>query len=97
MQFTALFVESIIFPPVNYIGFPGGLDSKKNSDSILGSGGSPGEGNGNPLQHSCQENPMDRGAWKATVHGVTKLWTPLSDQHFMNYIGPFVENQFGNI
>ena len=97
MQFTALFVESIIFPPVNYIGFPGGLDSKKNSDSILGSGRSPGEGNGNPLQHSCLENPMDRGAWKATVHGVTKLWTPLSDQHFMNYIGPFVENQFGNI
>ena len=37
-----------------------------------GSGRSPGEGNGNPLQYSCLENPMDRGAWRATVHGVTK-------------------------
>ena len=40
--------------------------------SIPGSGGSPGEGNGNPLQYSCLENPMERGAWWATVHGVSK-------------------------
>ena len=40
---------------------------------------SPEEGNGNPLQYSCLENPMDRGAWWATVHGVTKSWTRLSD------------------
>ena len=40
--------------------------------SIPGSGTSPGEGHGNPLQCSCLENPMDRGAWRATVHGVTK-------------------------
>ena len=40
--------------------------------SIPGSGSSPGEGNGNPLQYSCLENPMDRGAWRATVHGVEK-------------------------
>ena len=46
--------------------------------SIPGSGRSPGEGNGNPLQYSCLENPMDRGAWRATVHGVAKSWTPLS-------------------
>ena len=39
---------------------------------IPGSGGSPGEGNGNPLQYSCLGNPMDRGAWWATVHGVEK-------------------------
>ena len=39
--------------------------------SIPGSGRSPGEGNGNPLQYSCLRNPMDRGAWWATVHGVT--------------------------
>ena len=37
----------------------------------------PGEGNGNPLQHSCLENSMDRGAWQATVHRVTKSWTKL--------------------
>ena len=44
-----------------------------------GLGKSPGEGNGNPLQYSCLENPMDRGAWWVTVHGVTKSWTQLSD------------------
>ena len=47
--------------------------------STLGSGRSPGEGNGNPLQYSSLENPMDRGAWWATVHGVTKNWTQMSD------------------
>ena len=40
---------------------------------IPGSGRSPAEGNGNPLQYSCLENPMDRGAWQATVHGVTRV------------------------
>ena len=47
--------------------------------SIPGSGSSPGEGNGNPLQYSCLENSMDRGAWWATAHGVTKSQTQLSD------------------
>ena len=47
--------------------------------SIPGSGRSPGEGNGNPLQYSCLENPMDGGAWWATAHGVTKSQTQLSD------------------
>ena len=42
-----------------------------------GPGKSPGEGNGNPFQYSCLENPMDRGAWWATVHGVTKSWMQL--------------------
>ena len=41
-------------------------------------GRSPGEGHGNPLQYSCLENPMDRGAWRATVHGVTKCQTRLT-------------------
>ena len=50
-------------------------------DSIPGSGRSPGEGNGNTLQYFCLENPMDRGAWWATVHGVTKSQTWLSDRH----------------
>jgi len=40
--------------------------------SIPGLGRSPGGGNGNPLQYSCLENPMDRGAWRATVHGITR-------------------------
>ena len=47
--------------------------------SIPGSGRCPGEGNGYPLQYSCLENPMNRGAWCATVHGVTKKQTQLSD------------------
>ena len=46
---------------------------------IPGWGRSPGVGNGNPLQYSCLENLMDRGAWRATVHGVTKSQTRLSD------------------
>ena len=47
--------------------------------SIPGSGRSLGEGNGNPLQYSCLEDPMDGGAWWAAVHGVAKSWTRLSD------------------
>ena len=44
-----------------------------------GSGRSPGEGNDNPLQYSCLGNPMDREGWQATVHGLTKSWTQLSN------------------
>ena len=58
-----------------------GKDSAYNAGdkgSIPGSGRPPGVGNGNPLQYSCLENPIDRGAWRATVHGVTKSWTQLS-------------------
>ena len=44
-----------------------------------GSGRSPEEGNGNPLQYPCLGNPMDRGIWRATVHGITKSWMRLSD------------------
>ena len=54
--------------------------------SIPGSGKSPGEGNGNPLQYSCLENPMDGEAWWATVHGVTKSRTQLSDFTFHFHI-----------
>jgi len=61
--------------------FPGGPDSKESAysagdpGSIPGLGRSPGEGNSNPLQYPCLENPMDRGTWQATVHGVPKSWT----------------------
>ena len=47
------------------------------------SGRSPGEGNGNPLQYSCLVNPMDRGTWQPTVHGVEKSRTWLSNKHFL--------------
>ena len=68
--------------------FPGGSDGNGSASnagdlgSIPGSGWSPGEGNGNPLQYSCLENPMDEGAWEATVHGVTKSQTQISDFTF---------------
>ena len=55
------------------------IDNAGDEGSIPGSGGSTGEGNGNPLQYSCLENPKDRGAWQATVHGVAKSRTQLSD------------------
>ena len=51
----------------------------EDTSSVLGSGRSPGGGLGNPLQYSCLENPMDRGAWQATVLGVAKSQTRLSD------------------
>ena len=68
--------------------FPGGSEGKASAcnvgdpGSIPGLGTSPGEGNGNPLQYSCLENPVDGGAWWATVHGVAKSWTRLSDFTF---------------
>ena len=60
------------------MGFPGGSEDKASAcnagdpSSIPGLGRSPGEGNGNPLQYSCLENPMDRGTWQATIHGVSR-------------------------
>ena len=61
--------------------FPGDSDGKASAYNagdpglIPGLGRPPGEGSGNPLQYSCLENPMDRGAWWAAVHEVTKSWT----------------------
>ena len=51
---------------------PANAGDMSDAGSIPGSGRSPEEGNGNPLQYSCLKNPMDRGAWRATVHGVTE-------------------------
>ena len=58
---------------------PANAGDVKGKGSIPGSGRSPGGGHSNPLQHSCLENARDRGAWWATVHGVTKSGTQLSD------------------
>ena len=68
--------------------FPGGSEGKESAcnvggpGSIPGSGRDPVEGHGNPLQDSGLENPMDRGAWQATVHGVAKSRAQLSDYTF---------------
>ena len=56
---------------------PANAGDARDADLVPGSGRSPGGGNGNPLQYSCLKNPMDRGAWRATAHGVTKTRTRL--------------------
>ena len=76
--------------------FPGGSEVKASASStgdlgsIPGSGRAPGEGNGNPLQYSSLENPMDGGAWWATVHGVAKSRTRLND-----FTSPHVQQCLG--
>ena len=67
--------QNVCCDPTIPLGFPGGSDGKESAHNakdpglIPGSGRSPGEGNGNPFQYTSLENPMDRGAWWATVHG----------------------------
>ena len=81
--------------PYNEI-FPGGSEVKAfacnvgDLGSIPGSGRSSGEGNGNPLQYSCLENPMDGRAWWATVHRVAKSWTRLKRLH-LHFISPIMK------
>ena len=80
--------KSIFLYLRSLLGFPDGSDGKESAcyvgglGSIPGSGRSPGEGKGYPLQYSCLENSMDRGAWWVTVCGITKSWIRLSDWHF---------------
>ena len=68
---------------------PANAGDAKDAGSIPGSGRSPGEGNGNPLQYSCLENSTDRGTWLATVHGATKRRTLLSTPIRMAVIKKF--------
>ena len=73
-----------------HVGFPGGSVGKESTYNagdaglIPGLGRSPGGGHGNPLQYSCLENPMDRGAWPATVHRVAESDTTDSTEHEHN-------------
>ena len=91
----------IFFAYFSRLGFPGGSEVKASAcnagdlGSIPGWGRSPGEGNGNPLQYSCLENPMGGGAWWATVHGVAKSWTRLND--FTSLSRLQAENQKGRM
>ena len=76
--FRNRFIQSLLFwGRIDWRLAPGGSDSKESACNagdlgIFGSGRSPGGGHGNPVQYSCLENPMDRGAWRATVHGVAR-------------------------
>ena len=77
---------------MSILGLPGDSDAKESACSagdlcsVPGSGRSSGEGNGNPLQYFCLENSVDRGAWQAIVHGVTKSQTQLSDYHSLTQL-----------
>ena len=82
IQMFLCFVFSFLPPLFIYaIIFPGGSDDKESACNvgdlglIPGLRTSPGGGHSNPLQYSCLENPMDRGACRATIHGVTESWT----------------------
>ena len=70
--------QDIFLAPAVTLGvknLPASTGDVKDTGSIPGSGGSPGGGHDNPLQYSCLESPMDRGAWQDTVHRVAKGWT----------------------
>ena len=69
-------VHLCMSPMHTYMGFPGGASGQESAS--LAQGRSPGVGNGNPFQYSCLENPMDRGAWRVTVHGVLMSWAWLN-------------------
>ena len=76
-MFLILTIPESYFP--NPMGCPDGSDGKESACNAGDSGKSLEEGNGNPLQYSCLENPMDGGAWRATVYEVAQSWTQLSD------------------
>ena len=92
--FCFLFLHSYLVT----LGFPGGSDGKESACSagdmglIPGSGRSPGEGNDNPLQYSCLENPMDGGAWQAIVHEIAKSGTWLRDFPFFPFVAQLVKS-----
>ena len=71
------------------------LAALQKTGSILGLGRPPGEGNAYPLQHSCLENSTDSGAWWATVHGVEKSQTRLSNFHFLSQLNIGFEGDRG--
>ena len=79
-QFLEVTSGHLCFPGGSVVkNLPASAEDPRDLDLIPGSGRFLGIGNGNPLQCSCLENSMERGAWGATVHGVSKSWTQLSD------------------
>ena len=103
IELNFLLMGGAVLPPCcltwnKTMGFPGGSEVKASASntgdlgSIPGSGRSLGEGNGNPLQYSCLQNPMDGEAWSATVHGVAKSYTGLSDFTITTSEGEYLQS-----
>ena len=88
---------TFLFHPDGVHGKESACQCRRHRDSglIPGSGRSPGGEDGIPLQYSCQENSMDRGAWRATVHGVAKSRTQLNDFHLFYRCSNFVSSEDG--
>ena len=76
---------------------PANAGDIRDEGSVPQLGRSPGEGNGNPLQYSCLENPMNRGAWRATVHRVAKSRTPLKRPSMQACRVCIYQSQFPNV
>ena len=93
-------MASQVAPVVVVKNLPANAEDTRDTSSIPGLGRSPGEGNGNPHQYSCLENPIDRGVWWATVHEVSKSQTQLSDtqrEQKNNSKKKIVEKIFANL
>ena len=97
IKFTVFFFEHMALRghPGNSMvrNMPANAGDARHSGSIPGEGKSPGRGNGNPRQYSCLENPMYRGAWRATVHRIPKRCIQLSDQACMNSPENFITHK----
>ena len=87
-NFTFTFVTRVSQVALVVKNLPDNAGDKRDAGSIPGLGRSSEEGNGNPLQYSCLKNPIDRGAWWATIHRVTKSWT-----HYQPYTKTCKEKQ----
>ena len=91
-------IAGSLLSDMRHVGFPGSSDGKEpacnveDPGSFPGVGRSSGEGNGNPLQYSCLENPIDRGTWQAIVHRIKKSWTRLKklSTHTMTIRSPVI-------
>ena len=99
-RYTAIYLSTVLLVDVKAVPLDGRESAHNVGDpgSIPGSGRSLGEGNGSPLWYSCLENPLDRGAWRVTVHEVSKSQAPLSNSHTKLFpLGTFINKAAMNI
>ena len=98
MPYVKIYPSALLIKTEQNDCFAGGSDGKESAcnagdlGSIPGLGRHLGEGNGNPFQFSCLENPVDRGSWRAAVYGVTKSRTQLSEFRVYIYMAASIDN-----